>query len=82
MESEEKKALAVMQQMRALRKDKFGKRKEKKAEKKLEKECKRSEREKERKQEVMRMVGMNNKRETDMAKDAHRFSKKSLFITQ
>jgi len=89
MEPEEKKALAVMQQMRALRKDKIGKRKEKKAEKKLAKtkklekeDAKKSEKEKERKQEVMRMVGMNNKRETDMAKDAHRFSKKSLFITQ
>ena len=73
MEPEEKKALVLMQQMRALRKDKIAKRKEKKAEKTLEKtkkvakeDAKKSEKEKERKKEVMRMVGMKNKRETDM----------------
>ncbi|KAF9523880.1 hypothetical protein CPB83DRAFT_910290 [Crepidotus variabilis] len=72
MEPEEKKALALMQQMRALRKDQVARRKEKKSEKKadraknLEKEdAKKSEKDKERKKEVMKMAGMQRKREAE-----------------
>ncbi|PPQ76857.1 hypothetical protein CVT24_010783, partial [Panaeolus cyanescens] len=74
MEPEEKRALAVMQQMRALRKDQVMRRKEKKDEKKeerrkkLEKEQEiKGEKEKERKKEVMRMAGMKSKREQEGA---------------
>ncbi|KAJ3502899.1 hypothetical protein NLJ89_g8678 [Agrocybe chaxingu] len=73
MEPEEKKAVALMQQMRALRKDQVARRKEKKNEKKKERakklekeEAKKSEKEKERKKEVMRMAGRKSKREADM----------------
>ncbi len=73
MEPEEKKALALMQQMRALRKDQVARRKEKKLEKKAERdkkldreEAKKNEKDKERKKEIMRMAGMKSKRETDL----------------
>lgn len=73
MEPEEKKAIALLQQMRALRKDKVVRRKEKKAEKRVEKakkmekeEKKRGEKEKEKKKEVMRIIGQKSKRETEM----------------
>jgi len=73
MEPEEKKALALMQQMRALRKDQIVRRKEKKLEKKAEwgkkldrEEAKKNEKDKERKKEIMRMAGMKSKRETDL----------------
>ncbi|PPQ93079.1 hypothetical protein CVT25_003111 [Psilocybe cyanescens] len=73
MEPEEKKALALMQQIRALRKDQVARRHEKKEEKKaerakkLEKEdAKKSDREKERKKDVMRIAGQKSKREADM----------------
>jgi ribosome biogenesis protein BMS1 len=75
MEPEEKKAIALLQQMRALRKDKVVRRKEKKAEKRVEKakkmekeEEKRGEKEKEKKKEVMRIIGQKSKRETEMDK--------------
>ncbi|KAF8802091.1 GTP binding protein [Phlegmacium glaucopus] len=73
MEPEEKKAVALMQQIRALRKDQVARRKEKKNEKwaerhkRLEKEeMKQSEKDKERKKEVMRIAGQKSKREADM----------------
>ncbi|KAF8969023.1 GTP binding protein [Flammula alnicola] len=73
MEPEEKKALALMQQIRALRKDQVARRHEKKKEKKaerakkLEKEdAKKSEREKERKKDVMRIAGQKSKREAEL----------------
>ncbi|KAF5360824.1 hypothetical protein D9756_004571 [Leucocoprinus leucothites] len=73
MEPEEREAVALLQQMRALRKDKVVKRKEKKEEKKEERkkrlekeEGRREERERERKKDVMRMVGMKSKREREM----------------
>jgi len=73
LEPEEKKAVALMQQIRALRKDQVARRKEKKREKwaerhkRLEKEeAKKSERDRERKKEAMRIVGQKSKREADM----------------
>jgi len=73
MEPEEKKALALMQQIRALRKDQIARRKEKKVEKKIERTKKlekettmKDEKEKERKKDIMRIVGMKNKREADL----------------
>lgn len=72
MEPEEKRALALMQQMRALRKDKVMKRREKKDEKKDERRRKmereqeeKGEKEKERKKDVMRMAGIKSKREQE-----------------
>lgn len=73
MEPEEKKALALIQQIRALRRDQIGRRKEKKAEKRTEREkrvakeeAKKNETEKKKKKDIMRMVGMKNKREADL----------------
>lgn len=72
MEPEEREAVALLQQMRALRKDKVVKRKEKKDEKREEHRKKREreesqyeEKEKEKKKDVMRMVGMKTKRESE-----------------
>jgi ribosome biogenesis protein BMS1 len=71
MEPEERKAIALLQQMRALRKDQMTRRKEKKDEKKaerqkkMEKEVMRySEKEKEKRKDYMRIAGQKNKRET------------------
>ena len=73
MEPEEKRAVALMQQLRALRKDKVAKRKEKKAEKREEREkalakeeAKKGEKEKEKRKEYMRIAGQKSKREADM----------------
>ncbi|KAK2465720.1 hypothetical protein APHAL10511_002264 [Amanita phalloides] len=79
MEPEEKKALALLQQMWALRKDKVIRRKEKKVEKAAEKakkmereEKKKGEKEKERKKEVMRIIGQKAKRETEIEEGSAR----------
>lgn len=68
MEPEERRAVALLQQIRALRKDQIAKRKEKKKEKrevrkrKMEKEeAKKGEKEKEKRKEVMKMLGMKRK---------------------
>ncbi|KAL0960817.1 hypothetical protein HGRIS_005836 [Hohenbuehelia grisea] len=73
MEPEEKKAIALLQQIRALRKDQVSRRKEKKNErkeahrKKVEKEeAKRTEKDKEKKKEYMRIQGQKSKREADL----------------
>ncbi|KXN84585.1 Ribosome biogenesis protein bms1 [Leucoagaricus sp. SymC.cos] len=73
MEPEEREAIALLQQMRALRKDKIAKRKEKKDEKKdgrrktLERgEERREGREREKKKGAMRMVGMKDKRQREI----------------
>jgi ribosome biogenesis protein BMS1 len=73
MEPEEKKAVALLQQIRALRKDQVVRRKGKKDEKKEEKKRKtrkeeerKSEKEKERKKEVMRIVGQKSRREAEL----------------
>jgi len=72
MEPEDKKALALLQQMRAVRKEQVVKRKEKKREKlaervkKVQREAeKKGEKDKERKKEVMRMIGQKSKREEE-----------------
>ncbi|KAJ7043945.1 GTP binding protein [Mycena alexandri] len=72
MEPEERKAVALLQQIRALRKDQVARRKEKKSEKKavhqkkVEKEEERKgEKVKERKKEVMRATGRKSKREAE-----------------
>ncbi|KAE9405745.1 DUF663-domain-containing protein [Gymnopus androsaceus JB14] len=73
LEPEEKKAVALLQQIRALRKDQVAKRREKKEEKKekrakeLEKEAERKgEKEKEKRKEYMKVAGQKSKREADM----------------
>ena len=73
MEPEEKKAVALLQQIRALRKDQVVRRKEKKVEKKAERQKKlakeeerKGEKEKERRKEAMRAAGQKSKREADM----------------
>jgi ribosome biogenesis protein BMS1 len=73
MEPEEKKAIALMQQIRALRKDQVARRRGKKDErkavyqKKLDKEeTKTSEKNKEKRKEYMRVAGQKSKRETDL----------------
>jgi len=72
LEPEEKKALALLQQIRALRKDQVVRRKEKQEERKkkykdkVEKEEeKKGEKEKEKRKEYMRVAGMKAKRETE-----------------
>lgn len=73
LEPEEKKAIALLQQIRALRKDQISRRKEKQNErkevhrKKAEKEeAKKSEKEKEKRKEYMRIAGQKSKRELDV----------------
>ncbi|KZT12217.1 DUF663-domain-containing protein [Laetiporus sulphureus 93-53] len=70
LEAEEKKAIALLQQMRALRKDQVIRRKEKQDQhraayrKKIEKdEAKKSEKEREKRKAYMRVAGIKNKRE-------------------
>ncbi|KAF9465720.1 GTP binding protein [Collybia nuda] len=73
MEPDEKKAVALLQQIRALRKDQVARRKEKKEEKnavrqkKLQKEeALKSEKEKEKRKDYMRVAGQKSKREADI----------------
>lgn len=72
LEPEEKKAIALLQQMRALRKDQVQRRKEKQMQRKeahrhkVEKEeAKKSEKDKEKRKEYMRAAGMKSKREAE-----------------
>lgn len=74
LEPDEKKAIALLQQIRALRKDQIVRRKEKKDEKravrqkKMDKEeAAKSEKDKEKRKEYMRIAGQKNKREADAA---------------
>lgn len=73
MEPEEKKAVALLQQIRALRKDQVVRRKEKKDEKKAVRQKKlakedalKSEKEKERRKDYMRIAGQKSKRDAEM----------------
>ncbi|KIM88998.1 hypothetical protein PILCRDRAFT_84827 [Piloderma croceum F 1598] len=73
LEPEEKKAIALLQQIRALRKDQVVRRKEKQNErkevhrKKAEKEeAKKTEKEKEKRKDYMRVAGQKSKREADL----------------
>lgn len=72
MEPEEKKAIALLQQIRALRKDQVAKRKEKQGERKAahrekvaKEEAKKGEKDKEKRKEYMRAAGMKSKREAE-----------------
>jgi len=72
LEPEERKAISILQQMRALRKDQVARRREKQGErravhrKKLEKvEGAKDEKEKEKKKERMRAAGVKQKRERE-----------------
>ncbi|KAI0755193.1 DUF663-domain-containing protein [Daedaleopsis nitida] len=73
MEPEEKRAVALLQQVRALRKDQVARRKEKKDEKraahrkKVEKEeARKEDKDKEKRKEYMRQAGIKSKREAEM----------------
>ena len=73
LEPEEKKAIALLQQIRALRKDQVARRKDKQNErkevhrKKVEKEkARKGEKEKEMRKDYMRIAGQKSKRETDI----------------
>jgi len=72
MEPEERKAVAMMQQIRALRKDQIARRREKKHEKNVEhwkkvqrEGDKRDDKEKEKRKEYMRAAGMKAKRDEE-----------------
>jgi ribosome biogenesis protein BMS1 len=72
LEPEERKAISILQQMRALRKDQVARRKEKQSErrathrKKVEKvEAQKEDKEKDKKKEYMRAAGVKKKRETE-----------------
>ncbi|KAF8895142.1 hypothetical protein BD779DRAFT_1608832 [Infundibulicybe gibba] len=73
MEPEERKAIALLQQIRALRKDQVERRKEKKGQKKEERrkkiekeEDKKGDKEREKRKEYMRVAGQKSKREADV----------------
>ena len=84
LEPEEKKALAVMQQMRALRKEAIARRRDKKQERaetrkrRVEKdEQKTSEKKKEQRKEQMRIAGIKNKREAEREDGVSRKKRKT-----
>lgn len=84
MEPEEKKAIALLQQIRALRKDQIAKRHEKKSQKnemkkkKLDKEeAKKAAKEKEKRKEHMKMAGQKSKREAETEEGAPRKKRKT-----
>ena len=83
LEPEEKRAVALLQQVRALRRDQVVRRREKQEErraahrKKVEKEeARRGEKEKEKRKEHMRAAGIKSKREADAAEGGGRGSKR------
>jgi ribosome biogenesis protein BMS1 len=84
LEPEEKKAIALLQQIRALRKDQVARRREKQQErkethrKKVQKdEAKDAEKEREKKKVYMRAAGMKNKREADIEEGRSRKRRKT-----
>jgi len=84
LEPEEKRALAVMQQMHALRKEAIARRREKKQvrseirKKRLEKdELRKREKEREERKEHMRVAGIKSKREAEKEEGASRKKKKT-----
>lgn len=84
LEPEEKKAIALLQQIRALRKDQVARRREKQQErkeahrKKVQKdEAKDAEKEKEKKKVYMRAAGMKSKREADIEEGRSRKRRKT-----
>ncbi|KAI9568344.1 hypothetical protein HD554DRAFT_2099654 [Boletus coccyginus] len=73
MEPEEKKAIALLQQIRALRKDQVARRKEKQNERKevhrkraAKEEALKGEKEKEKRKEIMRIAGIKHKRQAEV----------------
>ncbi|KAG6900655.1 hypothetical protein C0993_006759 [Termitomyces sp. T159_Od127] len=85
MEPEERKAVALLQQIRALRKDQVARRKEKKVEKKEEKrkklakdEARKSEKEKEKRKEYMRVAGQKSKRAADLEEGGGRSKRRKI----
>ena len=73
MEPEEKKAVALLQQIRALRKDRVARRKEKQHERKevhrnkvAKEEALKGEKDKEKRKEIMRVAGIKHKRQTEV----------------
>lgn len=84
LEPEEKRALAVMQQMHALRKEAIARRREKKQmrseirKKRLEKdELRKGEKEREERKKHMRVAGIKNKREAEKEEGPSRKKKKT-----
>ncbi|THH14556.1 hypothetical protein EW146_g5789 [Bondarzewia mesenterica] len=84
LEPEEEKAIAVMQQIRAIRKDQVARRKEKQSErkeakrKKLEKdETRKNEKKKEERKEHMRIAGIKSKRESEREEGGSRKRRKT-----
>ncbi|KAK0464475.1 GTP binding protein [Desarmillaria tabescens] len=83
-EPEERKAVALLQQMRALRKDQVARRKNKKTEKKAihqkkveKEEARRNEKEKEKRKEHMRVAGQKSKRQADLEEGRSRKRRKT-----
>nr|VWP00954.1 MDR efflux pump ABC3 [Ganoderma boninense] len=83
MEPEEKKAMALLQQVRALRKDQVARRREKQEErravhrKKVEKEeMKKGEKDKEKRKEYMRVAGLKSKRQGDDPSEGNQSKKR------
>lgn len=73
MEPEEKKAVALLQQIRALRKDQVGRRKKKQNERKevhrkkvAKEETLKADKDKEKRREIMRMAGIKHKRQAEV----------------
>lgn len=84
LEPEEKKAIALLQQIRALRKDQIARRREKQQvrkethRKKIQKdEAKDAEKEREKKKVYMRAAGMKSKREADVEEGRSRKRRKT-----
>ncbi|KDQ62238.1 hypothetical protein JAAARDRAFT_452808 [Jaapia argillacea MUCL 33604] len=84
LEPEEKKAIALLQQIRALRKDQVTRRREKQEErksvhrKKVEKEeAKKDEKDKEKRKEYMRIAGAKSKREAELEEGGRRKRRKT-----
>ncbi|KAG6895988.1 hypothetical protein C0992_011030 [Termitomyces sp. T32_za158] len=85
MEPEERKAVALLQQIRALRKDQVARRKEKKVEKKQERHKKlakeqalKSEKEKEKRKEYMRVAGQKSKRAAELEEGGARSKRRKI----
>jgi ribosome biogenesis protein BMS1 len=84
LEPEEKRALALLQQMRALEKDKTIKRREKQEERRTihrkaiaKEEAKKGDKQKEQRKEYMRLAGQKQKRELDAENGSHKRRKKA-----
>ncbi|KIK80930.1 hypothetical protein PAXRUDRAFT_15522 [Paxillus rubicundulus Ve08.2h10] len=83
MEPEERKAIALLQQIRALRKDQVARRKEKQNERKAthrrkvaKEDALQGEKEKEKRKEIMRVAGMRSKREAEVEEGRSRKRRK------